>query len=394
MTTYDERVPGRQDAADEVVPGDDPAAAVFAEAELANAPVPDSPARLIVAEPTAGIVSEAAITPELRQFDIGIDNARRGPTVSHDWGTTQHTAFRMSDGSKYLVRDYIPSNVRGSRLVTMTTPWFTDVDGFNNFVGIKFAEAGIRTHIVSPEQSNLAKSYVHVVRKLADVGLRMVDLEADQLPIPKCLLDLGHTSLEHDVVVHHLLLDYEEEQEQIDTHALDDTGYSRGAMIGFGKQAHAQQYDRTFVNADYVDPCLVRGVHLSEVVNPKIPFYIMKELVTLASVMKPSSRQEARAVIPTFARSLGFYVNQLSTGISLFGGETGRFVDNMPVDMQAHVTLFDQSEFNQADEYEARLAPYPNITVAREHGVHFSGANRRVIYDTRRRILEGQGLSD
>lgn len=394
MTTYFERITELGGAGVGVGAGDDPGATALAEEALEVTLVPDSPARLIVAERVVAAPDVVSEAPALPQFDLGIDRVRRGAVVSHSWGDAKNTAFHMSDGSSYRVRDYIPNDIRGSRLVTMTTPWFTDIEGFNDFVGVKFAEAGIRTHIVSPEQSNLVKSYMHVTQKLAEVGLHLVDLDINQLPIPKRFLDLGHTSLAHDVVVHHLLLDYEEEHEQVDTHALDDTGYSRGAMIGFGKQAYASEYGRTFVNAGYTDPCLIRAVRLGEVVNPNIPLYVMKELARLALVVRPSSWQEARAVVPTFARSLGFYVSQVATGISLFSGETGTFVDQMPGDTQAHVTLFTDSEFNQVDEYETHLAAYPNITVSREKGVHFSGANRRVINDTRRRLLAGQGLAD
>jgi hypothetical protein len=107
----------------------------------------------------------------------------------------------------------------------------------------------------------------------------------------------------------------------------------------------------------------------------------------LAFAALPKHGRTLRDLIPTLRHSPGFWVSQLSTGQSLFRGEAGTFIDHIPSDSNTHVTLFNGSLFNHADDWERRLADFPNITVERRDGVHLTGTDIGVIKQAIDRVV-------
>jgi hypothetical protein len=176
-------------------------------------------------------------TTSLPVFDLGIDTHDADyETRLEAWGRINTHRFLASDGTEYRLNTYIPDNPRADLLpVTYTTPWCTDLAGFNDHIGSLLAQEGAHVIAVSPEQIRFTRAIRH----------------------------LGRASLAHDAKVHHLMLDQLGERAGTDFTHIANIGYSRGAMVGFALQAYAAQHGREQTYNDYTDPCLEHSVFTS-----------------------------------------------------------------------------------------------------------------------------------
>lgn len=209
----------------------------------------------------------------------------------------------------------------------------------------------------------------------------------EQANLVGAIRNFGKASLAHDAKVHHLLLDKIAERTDRDLSSVANIGYSRGAMVGFGLQGYAGQHDRQQIYNDYVDPCLEHGVRIDEIPWLQVRPYVARELGAIASAALPKHGRTVPDLIPTLKHQPSFWLSQVSTGVALFRGEAGKFIDSLPTDSHTHVTLFSGSIFNQASAWERRLAGFPNITVTKRDGVHFTGAHMDIIKDTLDRVM-------
>lgn len=317
-----------------------------------------------VASVPYSLTPQHSISP-LPIFDLGID-AQRMLVTNHEEGvgTIRTERFRMNDGSTYHARTYEPERPAYGTPVTFTTPWCTDLPGYNDRVGHKLAFHNIRTIAVGPEQSGVVRA----------------------------VKQLGKASLAHDAKVHHLILDHLEETGRIATNHIINIGYSRGSMVGFGLQAYAREHGRHMSYNDYVDPCLEHSVDARSVRWGKLPRYLGKEIRALAGALAHESPEELCRLLPSVTLAPGFWINQLSTGKALFAGEAGSFIDHLPTDSRTNVLLCDNSLFNHASAWRERLASFPNVTIQHQEGYHLSGADSHVVQGTIGRVLLAQHM--
>lgn len=275
--------------------------------------------------------------------------------------------FRLSDGKRYNAKIYTPDRPRYNAPVTFATPWCTDLEGFNDdHLGQELAANGFYVIGVSPEQSGLHGA----IKKVLANALA---------PEPR--------ELAHDAEAHHLILDRLTDDGRIDSDSSFNVGYSRGAMIGLGLQAYAKRHGREFAYSDYTDPCLEHAIDLRKVRYNELPSYFKKELGALGLALADEHDLHLTHLLKTIRLSAAFWVSQIATGIDLFRGEAGSFVDHLPKDSNTHVTLYHGSIFNHAESWQQGLAPFPNIEIANEEGCHASGANRSVSCSTIGRLV-------
>jgi hypothetical protein len=272
--------------------------------------------------------------------------------------------YRVADDAAYSVRVFRPRrSEQFDRTVTYTTPWLTDIDGFNMIVGKRLASLGMNVVAVSPEHPSLSRS----------------------------VRNLGRVTLRADAQVQHKVLDSISKNGILDTSSVIVAGFSRGAMVGFGVNSLAETFGRTIEYTDAIDPCLAKKTTPKDVEWPKIPSYFIGEVGALVSSMVHHPPEDMRGIAKNIVPlSPAFLVQQAATGMALFTGEAGTFIREWPQHTTAHVTLYSGSEFNHMKEWVRLLSPYPNVSAHIEDGRHFSGADSRVIDAAVGRILHAQ----
>lgn len=273
--------------------------------------------------------------------------------------------YQLDDGSRYDAQIFHPNAPRYDIGATYTTPWCTDLKGFNSMVGNALAEAGIVSVAVSPER-----------------------LTGKQL-----FQRFGKLALLHDVHAQHAILDHIDTEDRFKRGVTINTGYSRGAMVGFGFNAYSDKYDRDVVYSDYIDPCLEHAVRLRDVSWQRVPTYVGRELVAFGKGLHSYKARDILGMTLSAAQpSACFWLQQVAVGKTLFSGETGNFVASLHPDTTAHITLYVKSRFNHAPDYARQLSRYPNISSSIENGYHLTGVGSNVRADMLGRVILAQNL--
>lgn len=273
--------------------------------------------------------------------------------------------YILDDDTRYDLQIYHPHKPKFDIAATYTTPWCTDLGGFNQIMGEALADQGMVVAAVSPER-----------------------LKGAQL-----LQRFGSLALEHDVHAQLAILESLDEETRTKPGTSIDVGYSRGAMVGFGVNVYSSQYGRDIAYSDYIDPCLAHGVGVRDVNWPEIPGYLGREVFALAKGLAHSSpatlRKMARYAMPPSAT---FWLQQVAVGKALFSGQAGDFITEMHPDTPGHVTLYTSSRFNHAADYQDVLSRYPHIVTREEPGYHLTGVEPRVRHGVLGRIVMAQHL--
>lgn len=306
------------------------------------------------------IVSQPSHAPNERH----ITSVERGRERTFSDFTVLPMDFRVGNDTKYPALIFRPRHKEQfARTVTFTTPWCTELPGFNTIVGSTLAKMGMNVVAIGPEDPTVMRA----------------------------VRNLGHTSLRADAHVQHESLDFIEEEGILDTTSMLATGYSRGGMIAFALKALEDSYERKIEYMDVTDPCLAKKVGLGDIPVAALPRYAANEsMACVKSVSKHPLRRAASMILHAIPRSAGQPVQMIATGIALFSGEAGSFVDEWEEDTAAQVTLFTGSKFNHEYIWAKKLSRYPNVLVHPEHGYHLSGADPRVLDASVGRLIHAQ----
>ncbi|MEO6513542.1 MAG: hypothetical protein ABIR37_02520 [Candidatus Saccharimonadales bacterium] len=281
--------------------------------------------------------------------DFNIREHSQGSLKPHAEYLTQHDRFVMDDGSVYELDAFFPHQTKFDVPVLYTTPWFTDLRGFNSIYGKELARRGIVSYAISPERSSN--------------------------PVDR-VTHLGRISLQHDAYAQHRILE-----------AIDDKGdgsymshgYSRGALLALGMKAMEDQFGHHQVYADCIDPPLEHAVRPSEMDLQSLAPYFRDEAKELVRSLTSHQVAEYLNMVRTIRLSGEFWVDQIATGFRLFTGQGGTFINNLPKDTRMHILHFEGSIFNHALYWQKRLEGFSGITCVSEPGLHMSGFRRDVI---------------
>jgi hypothetical protein len=305
----------------------------------------------IVAEPAAPLYVERVSL---------LDHA-----VQDDDHTTTLSRYTLSDGSRYDVQRFVPDRQRFDVAATYTTPWCTDLRGFNERVGMALAHEGMHAIAVSPERLSLGQ-----------------------------LRRFGRLSLLHDAEAQHVVLNHIDlTAEDITPATVVSLGYSRGAMVGFGLNATSMQHRRDIRYSDYTDPCLEHQVQPWDVDWEQIPAYLGHEAIAMTQGLLQYSPAELvdmtrKALNP----SVCFWLQQIALTKTLFSGEAGELVAGWHDDSVAFIQLFTHSRFNHASDWERQFKPFRNVTLTTRTGVHMSGVHPKVLAQSIDRVVSAQQL--
>lgn len=284
----------------------------------------------------------------------------------------------LSDQSSFEIQVFKPKKLSSSRdnlTVTYTTPWCTGLEGFNTDIGSEIASLGLPVVAVGPERS----SSRHIIRNLGRVAL-------------------GHQPvLEHDAKAHHLILDFLGTLQLAEVDKIINFGYSRGAMIGIGLNAMAEEHRRSIVYNALIDPCLASRPELKDLKVCTIGRYLLNELGSTVQEISALPKEDYAHLLKSASLDPNFWLQQVITGIGMFKGESGQFMSGIPEDSFLDLTFFSKSIFNQFNIWINSLSTQQFLKVRMQEGYHTGGINPDVWKPAIGRIalvnrLYGQGV--
>jgi hypothetical protein len=308
-----------------------------------------------------------AVAAPLPEYNLQIHDAKPTKPVAFEGGSHHDWTYQLSDGSVFHSRLTLSRQQQYDIGLSHRTPWCTDLNGMYSEVDKEYARRGMTGTRVGPEQT----SVVRAARNLA-----MVLFGSD-------------TQLAHDAYVHHLILDHVDSLGIANAKTVIDTGDSRGAMTNFGVQSYATAFNRTMVYNDINDPCIEHAVAPGPRTALKLPGiakYLGVEVVELAKAIKDYDADQLLPIAKTARFSPAFWLHQASTGLALFKGEAGTFIDHIPGNSVTAVGLFDNSPLNQSAEWRRRLQPFTNVFAYSQSGSHLSLARWGVQLRTINRV--------
>ncbi len=287
------------------------------------------------------------VSLSLPTYDTQVDPSYRkdlGTTRHHRIGTTWLEEWRMDDGTRYHVMIGEPEKNGIDIVVAKDTALGTQVEGFNEDVGRLLMKLGFPFVIKGPE-----------------IGTS---------------IPLSHSA--HNT---HQVLDRAEEIGFFRSKVAAIEGYSRGAMIGFGTIALAEENKRRIIYSNLTDPCVEHEIaidceQLDDLVEhgPTEVATFMMQMGNLA--LHPIKAWHYRKTVDlSIAGALQFY----RTAKPVFSGEAGPLSRQMPLDTQATVGFFQNSIANNEAEYIPILSRYPNIVIKHPRGGHLGGVDEQIL---------------
>lgn len=300
------------------------------------------------------------VVPALELPDFTVSKRSQGDLRAHDFYSTQKDHFVMTDGSAYDVETYYPHATKFEVPVVYTTPWCTDLRGFNGIYGKELARHGMVSYAISPERSTS--------------------------PLDR-IFHLGRISLQHDAFAQHRIL---EAIDGIGNGTFMNHGYSRGGLVALGMKAMEGHFGHTIPYADCIDPPLEHAVRPSEMNLRGLAPYFLSEANELRRSLASHRVDEYPNMVRTIRLSGDFWLDQVATGFRLFQGQGGTFINTLPEDTRMRILHFEDSIFNQALYWQKRLASFAGITCVTEPGLHMSGFRRDVIAASIGRLVDEQ----
>lgn len=308
----------------------------------------------------------AELDPDMTEFEKQFEKKKRlidGSRIKkmenlrrprrYRYGTIRDIGFTTIDGYSYSVIVGEPKNPTSAVPLIETTAWFMGLEGYYRHEALSYMREGNFVVIVGAEGSH---------RSCGDRGGRLggITLEKSASAV---LNFCGEVVGIHD---------------ELDQDAYLLKGASRGAMVGMGIQALAQDYDKSVLYADLMAPCFPRPFNPFTDTLGLIRFLIEEPqtLVSLGYEMPLSLARRYHASIDLHPASLA---HQLAITSPLFSGEAGELARsiNRSVDPQMHITTFGRDVLSMHDDWVDIFEGYPGVRLTPLDGSHLALADKQ-----------------
>ena len=260
-------------------------------------------------------------------------------------GTTYLEMWPMDDehGTRYKVMSCYANNPATGMWVVKDTAWSMQPEGVNEDVATKLMSLGFNVLIKGPEiGSSIPQSQsAYNTHKILDAKHRRGDLDASFIA---------------------------------------NEGYSRGATIGFGTNAYAEQFGRKVVYSNLTDPCVAVPIGRNiETVQKALTLPVDVALLGIAVAKGLVNPKRTGVFLNTVDLSLAGAKQFVRTGKPLMNGEAGKLAASTPMDMQATIAFFRHCRVNDEKVFRAILADRPGVRFVRPEGGHGGALDSRVI---------------
>lgn len=292
--------------------------------------------------------------------DYGLEVVARDPLwerTIRDIGHFSRTLVTFNDGSQYEDQTCEPLNQRYDVGVTMTTPWWTRLEGYNTEVQKLLARSGVASDLVGPPE--FPRGGFNMLRGIKNIE-HLVENAHDasaQLVLAREAADKGlfHPSL------------------------LMAMGYSRGGMIGWDLLAYDSDFGFNVMYTESNDPCLILPVSIDDIdlKDPGTYKYLPKEFAAMLHAVRNHDFEVLLNMAKT-GRAALHVLQHLAVGFALFEGQAGWHLGSIPPGKVGAIRLYDQSLGNQGEVLKSVLSEFPYLYFKNKHGLHMSGMNPTV----------------
>jgi hypothetical protein len=254
----------------------------------------------------------------------------------------------MSDGARYIKRDIQAAQPATDVRIEVMTPLGTRVSGANTALGeLLVARSGSEVSIIGSNQSCSAM-----------------------------------TSLAEDAWAANLIMNEHDSQQGIapGERPVISFGKSRGGMGGNGKIAYAPHQSRKILLAVHEDPSLQHATGVIETLSSLTPLDLMQEgseiihgLLERRESESPLERfKRFRMMSTTIGLSPAYLRAQWHTGRALWRGDSGIFLQHMPVDQALVTLMMNRNKLNHREEFGRRSERLPHSHIIDRNYKHMA----------------------
>lgn len=267
-----------------------------------------------------------------------------------DVGEVETALVEMDDAARYIFRRITPNVLRSEISVDFSPPLATRVDGFNTYMAVKIAQAGLPVRIVGTDQTH-------------------------------------HRTLDHAAKATHKILHHADSDDRCSPDESVLIGYSMGAMKGMGMLANAEHAGRNIRFMLGIDPCLANALDYTKYSPAKLATYFTRESLELGRILFDDLMHDSplnflkrsMRLMDTVNFSPQFALNFLDKWSMLASGETGKLAEQVPQDAAMVLHFFKGSLFNDHEEFKRILGSRPFVRFVLEDGYHLSGGDPHVV---------------
>lgn len=150
-------------------------------------------------------------------------------------------------------------------------------------------------------------------------------------------------------------------------------GESRGAMVGMGIVALAENFEQEIILADLTAPCLPRKMTVDDLREMSGQLRVEpKEIIKLGGRLALKRLIHYPATIDP---NLNAQKHQLAIGFALFSGEAGELARHIPKESLMHVTTFNKDFASMESEWRQIFKNHPDVRVTPLLGSHLTLAD-------------------
>lgn len=269
--------------------------------------------------------------------------------------------------SVFDFRKIIPETLEWDIPVDMRPPLGTPPKGYNDYVTIQMAKAGMHPRIIS---TNLARGFSLLHDAQAALLIyNQDDLESQGNPVAESGVSLF-------------------------------SGYSMGIMAQFAQLGLAPHMGREVPLTVGLDPSAAKKIKITPAEALKFGFFALQEGLEIPQIVYESIVEEGicktaarlRHLIRTFSPDPGFLLNSIGKVGAIASGETKDSIANIPPEAAMVIHSFRGSIYNDGPAYADLLSSHPNARIVHEDGRHLSGAYISAIRSVVAKTAHGQRL--
>lgn len=271
--------------------------------------------------------------------------------------------YVTSDGIDRATRLYLPSDASSDFVLSMTTPWWTSIDGLNDSNAETIArELGVAVALIGAEHSaRNARFPLDAIRVLATARRART-------------ISLAKTAQSNQLLLADMCTEYNLPRVVV------KTGESRGAMVTDAEYAYAPNYDLCIAYQDKTAMCLPDQV-FSEPTSKELLQFPGSELIGAGYVTAEAIRKQAtKRFLGTVSLNPNFLLSSaIGVGPALASGETGRAIAWLPKYAAGHQVTYKFDHASYPNRQRELYANHPNIAIITLTGSHATLAHTETL---------------
>ncbi len=273
-------------------------------------------------------------------------------------GTLRRIGFVTEQGYAYAALVGIPDLPQSQVPIIGTSAWFTSVEGHNEHTVRNLIRNGNYVCFVGAEGSFEPAKEVKIQPK-SEISLA---------GSAAAVLNFSYHAVDELVLQGH----------RVDTQERILIGESRGAMVGMGIAALAEEFGQTIILSDLTAPCLPRRFSLPDIQH--LVGQVASEPKELLRLMGKMTLGRGIHYPATFDPSPYSLKHQFAIGFALFSGEAGMLARHIAHNTLMHITTFDNDFASMTEEWKQIFKNYPNVRITPLPGSHLTIADLETLH--------------